>query len=80
MDTKMTIFITIKGEISSRELYSRLVKYNANVTDMISETYVYAVIDIRDDTIERILEVCKEYGDCKLEAHLIKDKSGGEAK
>lgn len=73
MNTKMTVFITVKGKINSLELYERIKDYGANVTDLIDKTYVYAIIDIKEDAIEHILTICDEYGECDVEAHRVKE-------
>lgn len=76
MNTKMTVLITIKGKIDSRDLYSKLARYGANVTDMIDKTFVFVTIDLRDDAIEHIIRICSEYGECNLEAHMAKESEG----
>lgn len=72
MQTKMSVLITIKGKIDSKELYEDLKQYGLNVTDMGEKTLIYAKIDIRDNTIEKILAICNKYGDPEVEAHIIK--------
>ena len=75
METRMNVFITIKPKIKSRELYEKLVlsQKGINVTDVGDKVYVYTQIDIREDDIERILAICKDYGDCSVDAHLVNE-------
>lgn len=72
MTTKMTVLVTIAGKINSRELYDRIGDV-AHVTDLGDKTLVYSRIDIRDDTVERVINTCKEYGECKVEADREKE-------
>lgn len=74
MQTKMNVYITIESGIKSRELYERLRPFKANVTDMGDKVYVYMTIDLREDTIEKVLTICHEYGDCSVDAHMVKEK------
>lgn len=75
METRMNVFITIKPKIKSRELYEKLTlsQEGVNVTDVGDKVYVYTQIDIREDAIERILAICKDYGDCSVDAHLVNE-------
>lgn len=73
MKTKMNVYITVKPRAKSRELYDRLLPYKANVTDLGDKIYVYTEIDIREDAIEHILRICKEYGDCSVDASMVKE-------
>lgn len=75
MQTKMKVVVTIKGHIDSHKLYNQLQPYNLNVTDLGDKTLVYATIDIKEATIENILNVCGEYGECEVEARMVKDKT-----
>lgn len=70
MQTKMDVFITITPKVESRELYERLAPYRADVTDLGTKVYVAAKIDITEDKIEKIMDICKEYGDTSVEAHM----------
>ena len=76
--TKMNVYITIESGIKSRELYERLLPFKANVTDMGDKVYVYMAIDLREDTIEKVLTICHEYGDCSVDAHMVKEKGPQE--
>lgn len=71
MQTKMDVYVTIKPRAKSRELYERLRQYGANVTDLGDTVYVYTKIDIREDSIGKILGICNEYGDCSVDAHMV---------
>lgn len=71
MSTNMTVLITIHGEIDSRGLYSRVCDI-AHVTDLGNKTFVYSLIDIREDTIEKLINICKEYGEVEVDAHRVK--------
>lgn len=73
MQTKMNVYITIKPRAKSRELYERLRCYDANVTDLGDKVYVYTTIDIREDAIEHITKICNEYGDCSVDAQMVKE-------
>lgn len=72
MNTKMSVLITLKGPIESKELYEDIKKYGANVTDMGEKVMVYVTIDIRNDAIEHIMTACHKYdNDCSVNAHMI---------
>lgn len=70
MQTKMDVFITIVPKVESRELCERLAPYKADVTDLGTEVRVVAKIDITEDKIEKIIDICKEYGNTSVEAHM----------
>ena len=78
MQTKMNVYVTVKPRVKSRELYERLLPYKANVTDIGDKVYVYTEIDIREDAIEHILKICKGYGDCSVDAHMVDEKAPSE--
>lgn len=69
MQTKMDVFITIIPKVKSHELYERLKPYKADVTDLGTKVGVATKIDVTDDEIEKIMNICKEYGDTSVEAH-----------
>lgn len=71
MQTKMDVVITIVPKVESRELCERLVPYGADVTDLGTEVRVATKIDITEDKIEKIMDICKEYGDTSVEAHMV---------
>lgn len=71
MQTKMDVFITIIPKVESRELYERLAPYKADVTDLGIKVCVATKIDITEDKIEKIMNICKEYGDTSVEAHMV---------
>ena len=70
MNTKMNVDITVTPKSRSRELYERLQPFKANVTDLGDKVFVDAEIDIREDTIEKIINICHEYGDCDIRAQM----------
>lgn len=70
MQTKMDVFITIVPRVENRELHERLAPYKAVVTDLGTKVCVAAKIDITEDKIEKIMNICKEYGDTSVEAHM----------
>ena len=72
MNTKMTILITIWGDIDSADLYRRVCDI-AHVTDLGEKTFVYSMIDIREDTIEKLINICKEYGEVEVDANRVKE-------
>ena len=74
MQTKMNLYVTIVPKIKSRELYERLLPYDANVIDLGDKVYVTAMIDIRDDAVEKILKICDTYGECSVNAYLVDEK------
>lgn len=73
MQAKMNVCVAITPKCKSRELYVRLQAYKANVTDLGDKVYVYTQIDPAEDTIDKILEICYEYGDCLVNAHATTD-------
>lgn len=70
MQTKMDIVITIIPKVKSHELCERLAPYSAVVTDLGTKVCVATEIDITEDKIEKIIDICKEYGDISVEAHM----------
>lgn len=70
MQTKMDVSITIIPKVKIRELCERLAPYSVDVTDSGTEVCVAAKIDITEDKIEKIMDICKEYGDTSVEAHM----------
>ena len=74
MQTKMSIFIVVNNCVDSRELYEELRPYKLNVVDIGSKALVHAVIDLREPDIESIVKICKEYGECEIDAHLVEKK------
>jgi hypothetical protein len=74
MQTKMDIYVTIRPRKSNYELRRRLAFPEVNITEAADEIRVCARIDIRENTIEKILEVCNEYGDCSVYAHMVEEK------
>lgn len=70
MQTKMDVFITIVPKVKSHEIYERLEPYKADVTDLGTKVCVATEIDITEDKIEKIMNICKEYGDISVEAHM----------
>lgn len=72
MNEKMNVYVTIRPKVKSRELYERLTPYNANVTDIGDKVFVYLTTDLDGEVIGKILDICKEYGDCSVDAHSSK--------
>lgn len=70
MQDKMTVYVTIRPRVKSRELYERLLPYNANVTDVCDKVFVYLQVPIDGENVKKILDICKEYGDCSLDVHV----------
>ena len=69
MQTAMDVYITIKPRVKSRELYERLKPYNVNVTDLGDKVYVYTRLTLKPESIDKVLSICAEYGDCYINAH-----------
>lgn len=67
----MNVFITIIPKVKNRELCERLSPYGVIVTDLGTEACVSVEIDITEDKIEKIMDICKEYGDTSVEAHMV---------
>lgn len=67
-----TVDIIIKGQIESKQLYEELRCYEPCVTDIITETYVSANVDLTMPDIENIIAICKKYGDCDIEVRNVK--------
>ena len=74
MTTKMMVNITIRPHYSY-EIYNRLRPYRVDISDRGGIVQVSTTIDIREDTIEKILNICKEYGDCSIDARLVDEKA-----
>lgn len=66
MMTRMNMVVTINGNIDSASLYEDLKDYHVNVSDIISKTYVYGVVDLIDPCVENIIQICHKYGDCEV--------------
>lgn len=75
MQTKMDISITITPKVKSRELRERLAPYSVDVIDLGTEVCVATKIDITEDKIEKIMDICKEYGDTSVDAHTASSPS-----
>lgn len=75
MQTKMDISITIIPKVKICELCERLAPYSVDVTDSGTEVCVATKIDITEDKIEKIMNICKEYGDTSVEAHMTDSPS-----
>ena len=73
----MNVYITITPRVKSRELYDRLkpLQNDINVTDTGDKVFVYTQIDIREDAVEKIMAICKDYGDCSVSAHVVDETS-----
>lgn len=77
MQTRMNVYVTIRPRANTCEMYERLIPFNADVIDLGNIIYVNTEIDIREDTIEKVLKICKEYGECSIDAHMV-DKKASE--
>ncbi len=56
--------IKIKGKVKSRDLYGKIARYNANVTDIIFMTLVYGEADLND--FISIILTCFKYGSIRV--------------
>ena len=70
MNTKMDIHITITPKAKSKELYNKLAAFNTDIKDIGDKIHVTTEIDIREDAIEKILEICHEHGECEVKAQM----------
>lgn len=70
MRTSMSVYITVSPSSNGQELYNRLKSFKANVIDLGDSIFVTLDIDIREDTIEKVLMICREYGECVVEAYM----------
>lgn len=70
MNTKMDIHITITPKAKSKELFDELAAFNTDVKDIGGKIHATTEIDIREDAIEKILEICHEYGECEVKAQM----------
>lgn len=61
--SRMYFDVTLTKCSNAIGLYRELSRYELNVTDMISEVYVYGMIDSKD--FERIARICSRYGKIK---------------
>jgi len=71
MNTKMHVTITIVPTINTVNLIKKLEEYGAEVTDVGKNIRVDTEIDIRENTIEFIMQACKAYGDCDVTARMV---------
>lgn len=62
-----SISVVIKGRIDSRTLYKELLKWEANVTDLIDQTYVFVACGVKMNDAQTIAEICRGYGECDIE-------------
>lgn len=72
MPAMFNIWVTIKTRINSLELYKRLQRFNANVTDLGDTVYIYAQIEASEILFEDFLGICREYGDLTVEAQMTR--------
>lgn len=61
MQMLMDVSITMPGKINSKALYEEVKQFNFNVTDLEVKTFVHGRIDLRDPTIEFVLQACYKY-------------------
>lgn len=70
MNTKMEVYIKIIPEINTQNLTKELMCLDATVVPLGENVYVTTEIDLKEDKIEKILSICKQYGHCILDTHL----------
>lgn len=75
MQTSTNICVMIKPRFDSHELYKRLKPYNVSVTDLGDRVYVYTRMLLHEKELIKILEICNEYGDCRVDARMVKSPS-----
>ena len=73
MSTKMELNVTIKPKINSYEVFERLRPYGSRVMDLGDQVFITSEIEYDANLIEGILDVCKEYGECTIEAYLVEE-------
>ena len=56
--------IEIRGKVKSLELYEKVKKYNANVTDIIFLTFVYGEASLNQ--FVDIIRICLKFGKIKV--------------
>ena len=56
--------IEIRGKVKSLDLYKKVERFNANVTDIIFLTFVYGEADL--NTLIKIILICAKYGKVKV--------------
>ena len=56
--------IEIRGNFKSLELYKKVERFKANVTDIIFLTFVYGEADL--NTLIKIILICSKYGKVKV--------------
>ena len=61
------LYITIEGEIDSKELYRKLLEFEPCVIDMGAETYVCIATGLHEEDTADIVKLCKEYGECDVD-------------
>lgn len=66
-----SVAITITGKVNSKKLFSELVEYEAGVSSMLNETYVYCGAGIKLPDALKIIDICSKYGNCNIELHMI---------
>ena len=61
---KIDIYIEIRGDFESRELWDAIETTGVNVTDLGDTTLVYGNIEIAH--LARIITTCAAFGDCHI--------------
>ena len=78
MTMLMDVFITLPGKIDSKALREEVEAFKFNVTDSEVETCVHGRIDIRESTIEHVLQSCYKYsvnGQVQVNATRVNESS-----
>lgn len=68
---RVKLFVHIKGEINSRELYEDIKCYDPCVTDIGTETFVTASVNITMFDAEKIITTCNKYGECDVQIEVL---------
>lgn len=71
MKTRIAICVTVFGQIDSKKLYEELKDLHVNVIDIGKETYVFALVDMRNFNMNRVLLTCSKYGEVDIECNIV---------
>lgn len=75
MEPKFDVWITIKNSsetINMEEIRNRLEKYRANVKQIGEAISIYARLDTYSDTLGDFIKICREYGEPKTKAKMVR--------